>query len=162
MGIFTSPSRRSIALSPARQVFYAKNDGGARRNTEIADQQEGCHCDPVQGLGEMDAPDLADTTMNIETRTIAQVNVEDAIARTRCSRSCWATGWSPQGVHRGAREGSHERRLARQFANYELGILNYELGPGLAFRPLLWPRDARPQLRSSSRQGLNPDTSSQA
>ncbi len=32
-----------------------------------------------KGLGEMNAPDLADTTMNIETRTIKQVAVEDAI-----------------------------------------------------------------------------------
>ena len=31
-----------------------------------------------KGLGEMDAADLYDTTMNIETRTIARVNLEDA------------------------------------------------------------------------------------
>ena len=31
-----------------------------------------------KGLGEMDASDLYDTTMNIETRTIARVNLEDA------------------------------------------------------------------------------------
>ena len=31
-----------------------------------------------KGLGEMDAPDLYETTMNIETRTIARVGMEDA------------------------------------------------------------------------------------
>lgn len=33
-----------------------------------------------KGLGEMDAADLYDTTMNIETRTIARINLEDAEA----------------------------------------------------------------------------------
>ena len=33
-----------------------------------------------KGLGEMDASDLYDTTMNIETRTIARVSLEDAEA----------------------------------------------------------------------------------
>ena len=138
------------------KVFYAKNDEERDAILRSLTSKKDAIVTRFKGLGEMDAPDLADTTMNIETRTIAQVNVEDAIARRDVHDPAGRPGGAPQGVHRGAREGSHERRLARQFANYELGILNYELGPGLAFRPLLWPRDARPQLRSSSRRGLNP------
>ncbi|MDQ2798720.1 MAG: type IIA DNA topoisomerase subunit B [Armatimonadota bacterium] len=36
-----------------------------------------------KGLGEMDASDLYDTTMNIETRTLARVSMEDAEAAAR-------------------------------------------------------------------------------
>jgi DNA gyrase subunit B len=36
-----------------------------------------------KGLGEMDADQLADTTMNPQSRTLAQVNIEDAVEADR-------------------------------------------------------------------------------
>lgn len=61
------------------KVFYAKND--AERDTFL--KTLGGRKDTIvtrfKGLGEMDAPDLADTTMNCEMRSIKLVTIEDAV-----------------------------------------------------------------------------------
>jgi DNA gyrase subunit B len=45
--------------------------------------KEGIHVSRFKGLGEMDADELADTTMNTQNRMLVQVTVEDAAAADR-------------------------------------------------------------------------------
>lgn len=61
------------------KVFYAKDDEERDAILRGLPNKKDAVVTRFKGLGEMDAPDLADTTMNIELRTIKQVNVEDAI-----------------------------------------------------------------------------------
>lgn len=61
------------------KVFYAKDDAERDEILRGIGNKKDTVVTRFKGLGEMDAPDLADTTMNVESRTIAQVTVEDAI-----------------------------------------------------------------------------------
>ena len=60
------------------RVFYAKDDAERDEILRGLNSKKDVIVTRFKGLGEMDAPDLADTTMNAEMRTIAQVMVEDA------------------------------------------------------------------------------------
>ncbi|MCX6344023.1 MAG: DNA topoisomerase subunit B [Armatimonadetes bacterium] len=61
------------------KIFYAKNEIERDEILRSLPSKKDCTVTRFKGLGEMDAEDLAKTTMNLETRTIAQVMVEDAI-----------------------------------------------------------------------------------
>ncbi|MBP5738928.1 MAG: DNA topoisomerase IV subunit B, partial [Abditibacteriota bacterium] len=61
-------------------VYYAKDDEARDEILEGLKNRKDVMVTRFKGLGEMDAPDLADTTMNPETRRMAQVTVEDAAA----------------------------------------------------------------------------------
>ena len=61
------------------KVLYAKDDAELEAIRRSLGNKKDIIVTRFKGLGEMDAPDLADTTMNIEMRTIKQVMVEDAI-----------------------------------------------------------------------------------
>lgn len=61
------------------KIFYAKDDEERDSILRSLPSKKDAVVTRFKGLGEMDAPDLADTTMNIESRTIKQVTVEDGI-----------------------------------------------------------------------------------
>jgi DNA gyrase subunit B len=61
------------------KVLYAKDDAELAEVCKSYGNRRDLVVTRFKGLGEMNAEDLADTTMNIETRTIRQVTVEDAI-----------------------------------------------------------------------------------
>jgi len=61
------------------KIFYAKDDAQRDEILRTLGNKKDVIVTRFKGLGEMDAPDLADTTMNTETRSIQQVNVEDAV-----------------------------------------------------------------------------------
>ncbi len=61
------------------KVFYAKDDSARDEILRGLSSKKDVIVTRFKGLGEMDAPDLAETTMNAEKRTVAQVTVEDAI-----------------------------------------------------------------------------------
>ena len=61
------------------KVLYAKDDAELDEIRRSLGNKKDIVVTRFKGLGEMDAPDLADTTMNIEMRTIKQVTVEDTI-----------------------------------------------------------------------------------
>ena len=52
----------------------------ALRDAVLTVAQKGVQLTRFKGLGEMNADQLADTTMNPASRTLARVNVEDAAA----------------------------------------------------------------------------------
>ena len=60
------------------KVLYAKNEAELDEMRRTLGSKKDVVVSRFKGLGEMDAVDLADTTMNAEMRTIAQVTVEDA------------------------------------------------------------------------------------
>ena len=59
-------------------VFYAKDDDERDQILRSLGNKKDITVTRFKGLGEMEAGDLADTTMNLDTRTIARVTVEDA------------------------------------------------------------------------------------
>ncbi|MEN6357416.1 MAG: DNA topoisomerase subunit B [Armatimonadota bacterium] len=61
------------------KIFYAKNDAERDDILRSLSNKKDAIVTRFKGLGEMDAEDLADTTMDADSRTLAQVNVEDAI-----------------------------------------------------------------------------------
>jgi len=66
-------------LTKGKNKYYAYTDVG--RDEILAEIGErGVEIERYKGLGEMDAKELRDTTMDLEKRTLLRVNVEDAIA----------------------------------------------------------------------------------
>jgi len=61
------------------KVFYARDDAERDDILRSIGTKRDVMVTRFKGLGEMDAKDLSDTTMNVETRTIQQVTVEDAV-----------------------------------------------------------------------------------
>ncbi len=64
-------------IRKGQKEYYAFSD--AERDDLIAELGGNLTVDRYKGLGEMDAEDLAQTTMNPETRTILKVDIEDAM-----------------------------------------------------------------------------------
>jgi len=62
------------------KVFYAKDDAERDDILRSIAVKKDVMVTRFKGLGEMDAKDLADTTMNVEMRSIQRVMVEDAVA----------------------------------------------------------------------------------
>lgn len=77
-----------LAQPPLYKVFKGKNANlvekfaydDDERDRLIAEMGSGCKVQRYKGLGEMDPPELWETTMNPATRTMLRVELEDAVA----------------------------------------------------------------------------------
>lgn len=61
------------------KVYYARDDEERDSILRSIGNKKDVMVTRFKGLGEMDAKDLADTTMNVETRTIQRITIEDAV-----------------------------------------------------------------------------------
>lgn len=78
-------------VKKGKDVYYTY---GEDEQTELMKSLEGkagkADIQRYKGLGEMDAEQLWDTTMDYEHRTLIQITIEDSAAADRLSRLSWA------------------------------------------------------------------------
>ena len=67
-------------ISNKKEVFYAWTE---EERTEIYKEHKGMETSRYKGLGEMNAEQLWETTMNPETRSLIRVNITDAVLAER-------------------------------------------------------------------------------
>jgi DNA gyrase subunit B len=67
-------------ISAGKQVHYAYSEGEREGIMVQLEKHKNISLQRYKGLGEMNATQLWDTTMNPETRTLLQVSIDDAAA----------------------------------------------------------------------------------
>ncbi len=74
-------------IKKGKQAKYAWDDNQRKRLCDLMEgsgSESSVHVQRYKGLGEMNAEQLWDTTMNPEIRTLRQVTIESAVKQIRC------------------------------------------------------------------------------